>query len=85
MIIARSPFADFLSHSVMLLLLAIYIRVVLDMRTMNFVYVAIAIAAFVTVVNWMYFPGLRYPGGKFVDYGNQNRGFFMCNICKKKI
>jgi hypothetical protein len=85
MIIARGPFADFLSHTLMLLLLAIYVRTVLDMKSMNFLYVAIGIAAFVTFVNWMYFPGLRLVQPNFVDYGAARRpGFFMCPICRYK-
>jgi hypothetical protein len=80
MIVADNPIADFLSHSIMLLLIAIYIRIVLDMKTNNFIIAAIGIAAFITVINWMYFPGLRLrytPGIRFIDYG--------CPMCRRKI
>lgn len=63
------------------------------MKTMNFLYVAIGIAAFVTIINWIYFPGLRMAAAAappFVDYGSrpgqgQGQGYFMCPMCQKKL
>jgi hypothetical protein len=78
MILAQNAVVDFLAHTVTLLVLGIYLRSVLDMKTMNYVMVAVILAAVVTFINRVFFPALRM---QFVDYRSP---YFMCPICAAK-
>jgi hypothetical protein len=76
MIFIQNPLLDFVWNAFFLIVIGVYLRSVLDMKTMNYVMVAFVLAAIMTFLNRILY---------FVDYGASTNasGYFMCPICAR--